>query len=197
MKLLALGDSYTIGEGVSKTDSWPVQLCRMVRALGDSDPLIIAKTGWTTVDLLQAIAGEDLSTTYALVSLLVGVNDQYDGLGLDTFRSGLATLLLKSIELAKQDPSHVIVLSIPDYSITPLVEGMDQARIREELEAFNQHKQTMASRAGVHYIDITDLSRRAEWDPTLLAEDGLHPSGKMYTLWAARLAPIVEQILIS
>jgi hypothetical protein len=129
MKLLALGDSYTIGEGVSKTDSWPVQLCRMVRALGDSDPLIIAKTGWTTVDLLQAIAGEDLSTTYALVSLLVGVNDQYDGLGLDTFRSGLATLLLKSIELAKQDPSHVIVLSIPDYSITPLVEGMDQARV--------------------------------------------------------------------
>lgn len=195
MKMLALGDSYTIGEGVAPVSRWPLQLCRKVGPLHGVEPTLIAKTGWTTVDLLGALEGADLAPPYALVSLLIGVNDQYDGLSLEKFVEGFEALLGKAVAFAGGDPGRVIVLAIPDYSVTPFVEGMDRDHIRAELERFNAQKRAITARAGARFFDIVDLSRRAETDRSLLAEDGLHPSGKMYALWAEHLAPEVERIL--
>jgi lysophospholipase L1-like esterase len=195
MKILALGDSYTIGEGVAPASRWPLQLCQKVGPLRGVESTIIAKTGWTTVDLLETLETADLAPPYTLVLLLIGVNDQFDGLGLEKFMEGFEALLGKAVAFAGGDPGRVIVLAIPDYSVTPYVEGMDRAHIRAELERFNAQKRALTTRAGARFFDIADLSRRAESDRSLLAEDGLHPSGKMYALWAERLAPEVEGIL--
>jgi acyl-CoA thioesterase-1 len=195
MKMLALGDSYTIGESISPEARWPVLLCRRVASLQGVEPVIVAETGWTTVNLLEALEAADLKPPYDLVSLLIGVNDQYDGLGLEKFREGFETLLGKAVGLAGGNARRAIVLAIPDYSVTPFVEGMDRKHIRDELERFNAEKRAITERLGAHYYDIVDLSRRADEDRSLLAEDGLHPSGGMYALWVEQIAPEVEGIL--
>lgn len=197
MRMLALGDSYTIGTGTSPTDRWPVQLGVLLDNGGFEigPPEIIAANGWTTVDLLIAISAAALKPSYDLVTLLVGVNDQFDQLGAHRYREGFASLLQIAIELTSGQAEHVIVLSIPDYSLTPFAQSKDTEAIRSEIAAFNKINHQLSIEAAVQYLDITSISRQAAQDPSWLAEDGLHPSGKMYTLWAQLILPVAEEIL--
>lgn len=183
---LALGDSYTIGESVPEPERWPVQLVEALREEGISmgDPKIIATTGWTTEELGEAIAESELRPPYDLVSLLIGVNDQYRGYDIDNYPKNFRYLLEKAIALAGDTPAKVVVLSIPDYSVTPFAREKNPSKIARELENYNSINKSISDSLGVYYVDITPISRDAESDTTLLAPDGLHPSGKMYRLWA-------------
>ena len=189
---LALGDSYTAGEGVALTDRWTNRL--LDRLKGTSFPIdtvtTIAKTGWTTDELREAIIESQLGGTCFLLTLLIGVNDQYRGRSVDEYRASLRQLITPL-------PRHVhtggrfVVLSIPDWSVTPFAEGRDRARIAREIDAFNAVNRDEARRVGADYVDITPASRRAATDPTLLAGDGLHPSRAMYEEWAELVARCV------
>lgn len=173
IRYLALGDSYTIGQSVDAKKRWPLQLADLLRRRGYmvEDPVIIARTGWSTGELLAAIEKENPSGTFELVSLLIGVNDQ--------FRGG-------NIE------DRVLVLSIPDWGVTPYAKRRGRTGMGLEIDLFNDVNRAETVRAGVRYLDITEGSRRANADSTLIASDGLHPSAKMYADWA-RLA-LVEAI---
>ena len=192
VKLLALGDSYTIGEGVAPEQSWPLQLAGILReaAFNIDTTQIVAATGWTTFDLLRAIAQTNLSPPYDLVTLLIGVNDQFQGKAESWYSEGFATLLQLSIDFAGGRPQRVIVLSIPDYSVTPFGRRLDSTAIRTKLDSFNQMNAKLSKNAGVHYVNITEISRGAASDPTLLALDKLHPSGSMYAEWARLVASV-------
>lgn len=199
---LALGDSYTIGEGVSAAERWPAQLVQALRQSGLSiaDPLIIARSGWTTDELAQGIALTGLtprSRPFDLVSLLIGVNNQYRGRSLDEYRQEFHLLLAQAIMFAGDRPGHVMVISIPDWSVAPFAAGRDRRQISTEIERFNQANRKESDQAGAQYIDITPLSRHAAVDLTLVADDGLHPSARMYTTWLALILPVAEKILIS
>ena len=191
---LALGDSYTIGESVAVDERWPVQLVRFLRAEGIDikDPQIIAKTGWTTEELREAITGSELNPPYDLVSLLIGVNDQYRGYDIDHYPNNFRYLLEKALSLAGDDPDNVIVLSIPDYGVTPFAREKNPSKIARELEAYNAINKSISDSLGVHYVNITPISLEAANDSSLLAPDELHPSGKMYRLWTEK---VVDQIL--
>lgn len=197
MRMLALGDSYTIGTGSSPTDRWPVQLGVLLNTHGLKlePPDIIAANGWTTVDLQRAIAAATLTPSYDLVTLLIGVNDQYDRLGPERYQDGFTSLLQIAIGLTSGQAEHVIVLSIPDYSVTPFAQSMDTEAIRSEIAAFNKINHELSIEAAVQYIDITVSSLLASHDPASLAEDGLHPSGKMYAHWAQIILPVAKGIL--
>jgi len=186
MRFLALGDSYTIGEGVAPAERWPAQLATLLRAEGLTvdDPTIIATTGWTTDELWAGIDRAKLQTSYDLVSLLIGVNNQYRGRSADEYRLQFVALLQRAISFAGGKPKSVIVLSIPDWGVTPFARGRNPAAIPAEIDAFNAINREETGRAGAHYFDITPISRKAASDPTLTADDGLHPSGKMYAEWA-------------
>jgi lysophospholipase L1-like esterase len=188
---LALGDSYTIGESVAESDRWGVQLAGMLRAQGVqvATPDIIARTGWTTAELSAAIRESGNRQTYDLVSLLIGVNNQYRGQSIDLYRTELRVLLQTAIKFARNQPTHVIVLSIPDWGVTPYAATRDRAKIAAEIDAFNAVAAEEAKNAGVHYFDITPLSRKALNDASLIASDNLHFSGKMYQQWAAFVLP--------
>ena len=190
-RFLALGDSYTIGEGVEPGQRWPVQLAAALRVQGIAiaDPEIIATTGWTTDDLAVAIDTADPRGPYKLVSLLIGVNNQYRGLPLDEYRRQFAELLGRAIAFGGDEPSRVLVLSIPDWGVTPFAEGRDRGMIAMEIDAFNAINRAEALRGGARYVDITPASRRARTDRSLVAEDGLHPSAEMYRLWAELALP--------
>lgn len=196
-RYLALGDSYTIGESVSINQRFPNLLAKALRENGISvdTPLIIARTGWTTDDLEIAIAEEDPQGTFDLVTLLIGVNDQVRGRYLDVYREKFQTLLDQAIEFAGGDPSRVIVISIPDWGVTPAASGMDDLKIANEIDAFNAANRELTEAAGARYINITELSRLAFEDRTLLARDGLHPTGKMYQMWVELLLPEALDIL--
>lgn len=191
MRFLALGDSYTIGEAVDFADRWPVQLAAMLRPHGIdiSEPEIIATTGWTADELAAAIDAAQLIGPYDFVSLLIGVNNQYRSCPLDEYRAQFRGLLHRAIEFAGGDPSCVIVLSIPDWGVTPFAEGRDRARIAREIDAFNAVNRDEAIAAGARYVDVTLISRDAAEDPSLIAADGLHPSGEMYRRWAELVLP--------
>jgi len=195
--ILALGDSYTIGQSVAVEARWPNQLVQQLRNKKwmVADPKIIARTGWTTLNLRQAIEATPLAPPYELVTLLIGVNDQFQGRGLENYRSGFCYLLNKSIELAGGNPQRVVVLSIPDYSVTPFGKEFNPEKIRAEIDQFNALNFELSKQANVHYVDITPISRRAEDEPDLLAVDQLHPSGKMYAEWVKLLLPLAEAIL--
>lgn len=185
MRFLALGDSYTIGESVTEAERWPNQLAERLKA--DKLPLevtIIAQTGWTTDELNAAIDQANPHGPYHLVSLLIGVNNQYRGREANQYHTEFRHLLERAITLAGGEPGRVLVLSIPDWSVTPFAAGRDQAQIAQEIDTFNAINKTEAELAGVHYVDVTPLSRQALFDPELIAADGLHPSGKMYAAWA-------------
>src|SRR5579859_1094215 len=172
---LALGDSYTIGEGVALTDRWTNLLLK--RLEGSAFPLdtltTIAKTGWTTDELHGAIVESQLGGTCNLITLLIGVNDQYRGHSVDQYRASLQRLADPlSRHVGRQ--GRLIVLSIPDWSVTPFAEGRDRAQIAREIEAFNAVNREQARRIGADYVDITPISRRAAEDPSLLTADGLH-----------------------
>jgi lysophospholipase L1-like esterase len=196
IRYLALGDSYTIGESVPEADRWPHQLAQLLKAEGMQAVLtIIARTGWTVDELWQGIQANPPEGTYDLVTLLVGVNNQYRGYPVESYREDFQFLLGKAIEYAGGEPRKVIVLSIPDWGITPFATGRDYAQIAQEIDEFNAVNREEATSAGAHYVDVTAISRKALQDPELIAGDGLHPSGEMYALWAKEVLPIVVEIV--
>jgi lysophospholipase L1-like esterase len=197
-KWLALGDSYTIGQGVPSTDRYPVQTKEWLVAngvTGMADPQIIATTGWTTANLQSAITSQNPTGPYDVVSLLIGVNDQYQGFDAAGYETRFRQLLENSISLANNLPAHVFVLSIPDYSVTPFATGSNVDRIRKEIDEFNEINKRVALSFNVQYLDITPSTREAKNNPVLIASDGLHPSGPEYKKWAERLGPLMKTVL--
>jgi lysophospholipase L1-like esterase len=182
---LALGDSNTIGECVDAAERWPVQLAVLLRAAGINmgDPLIVAKTGWTTDELFAALAAERITGTFDFVSLLVGVNNQYRGRSSVEYREELRGLLAEAVAYAGGGVGRVIVLSIPDWGVMPFAEGRDRAKIAAEIDEFNAVAQDEVLRLGANWVDITRTSR--DMRPGWVAHDGLHPSGAQYVAWAA------------
>lgn len=191
MRFLALGDSYTIGESVPESERWPVQLVELLRARGLAvgDPEIIARTGWTTDELAAGIDEARPKGPYDLVSLLIGVNNQYRDRPSDEYRQEFRALLERAVAFAGGDPRRVVVLSIPDWGATPFAEGRDRAKIRAEIDTFNAINREEAGRAGARYVDVTPQTRQAMGDPALVAGDGLHPSGTSYSRWAELVLP--------
>lgn len=186
-RMLALGDSYTIGESVPEADRWPNQLAR---ALGAPNPEIIAKTGWTTDELNAAIDAANPQGPYRLVTLLIGVNNQYRGRDVEQYRGEFAALLRRAIGFGGGDAKRVIVASIPDWGVTPFAEGRDRAKIATEIDRYNAVNREETARAGAHYVDITPVSRRS--DPSLVAGDGLHPSAAQYAEWTKLILPVLK-----
>jgi lysophospholipase L1-like esterase len=196
-RLLALGDSYTIGQGVAEDARWPMRLAARLREqdIVIDAPEIIAKTGWTTDDLAQAIDQRQPRGPYDLVTLLIGVNDQYGGRAVEDYCPRFRTLLARAVTLAGGRASHVIVVSIPDWSVTPFATRFDSAQIAAEITRYNAVNREEAQRLGASYIDITPNSRTAAGDRTLLADDGLHPSAKMYDAWVQLILPAAQAAL--
>jgi len=194
---LALGDSYTIGESIPAGERYPEQAVKILETAGIhfNDPQIIATTGWTTADLLSALGKTRLAGNYDIVSLLIGVNNQYQGRSRSEYEKEFTELLQKSIQFAGDQPAHVIVLSIPDYSITPFARNSDTTLIASEIDAFNLINKKIATDYHVQYINVTGESRKALNDPTLIAGDGLHFSGKEYAIWAGMVADVVQKVL--
>jgi lysophospholipase L1-like esterase len=194
---LALGDSYTIGESVPVEQCWPVQLAGLLGEAGYDvgEPRIVARTGWTTGELKAAIEKEDLAQTYDLVSLLIGVNNQYRGYSAETYRQEFAGLLEQAKRFAGGNPGRVLVLSIPDWSVTPYAEGRDQDSIAAAIDVFNRINREETEKRDISYIDVTGTSRQAVEDLSLIAPDGLHPSEKMYAEWARPALPAAQQAL--
>jgi lysophospholipase L1-like esterase len=190
-KFLALGDSYTIGEGVGPGERWPVQLAELLRSRGVElgEPTVIARTGWTTDDLAAAVREAGPKGPFELVTLLIGVNDQYQGREADTYRPRFAGLLRRAVELAGGRPERVIVVSIPDWGVTPFAAGRDQAAIAREIDEYNAAGREEARKAGARYVEVTPRSRDAAADLSLLAADGLHPSARLYREWAEAALP--------
>ncbi|MCW3113194.1 MAG: lysophospholipase and related esterase [Segetibacter sp.] len=197
LKYLALGDSYTIGQSVQENERFPAQT---VKILADNNikirtPTYIATTGWTTANLINAINLQNPSKNYDIVTLLIGVNDQYQHMDTGSYRTRFTALLNMSITFAGNKPSRVFVLSIPDYSATPYVSPGDKARVSQEVDQFNAINKQVTLAKSIAYIDITPASREATTDAALVANDGLHPSGKQYAKWAQLLAPFVKNAL--
>lgn len=194
---LALGDSYTIGQGVGTSERFPVQTKNILQGMGlvMAEPIFIARTGWTTTDLQNAIASEQLSGTFDLVSLLIGVNDQFQRHDTTGYRQRFTDLLQTSIRLAANNREHVFVLSIPDYSVTPFARNSDTTNIRIQIDQFNVINKEVTLNNGCHYLDITPSTRMAKTDNSLIAGDGLHPSGKEYRKWAEWLAAMVKLVI--
>jgi len=196
IRFLALGDSYTIGESVDESDRWPNQLTMSLGQEGFSTEVtIIARTGWTTSELWEGIRARKVDPPYDLVSLLIGVNNQYRGCDIDEYREQFIFLLSKAIEYADGDANRVLVLSIPDWGVTPFAGGRDSKRIATEIDLFNSVNRKETEKAGAHYVNITPVSRKAINDSSLVADDGLHPSGKMYAEWSTLALPIVRDVL--
>lgn len=191
---LALGDSYTIGEQVPAAESFPMQVAGRLKAAGLplAEPVIIAKTGWTTGELQEAIDKAAITDIYDMVTLLIGVNNQYRGYSVDDYRKDFAALLEQAIGFAGQRTGRVLVLSIPDWGVTPYASGRDRNVIAQQIDAYNMVNRTLTQKAGVNYIDITPGTREAATDESLLTGDGLHPSGKAYAQWAETVAGYYE-----
>jgi len=189
---LALGDSYTIGESVLANENFPNQTAALLRKKGYNflSPEIIAITGWTTGELQAAIDNHHPKNNYTLVTLLIGVNNQYRGRDISEYEKEFELLLKQAIEFAGNDSNHVIVLSIPDWGVTPFANGRDHLQIAKEIDKFNAINKKISLRYNVHYIDITSWTREAISNLSLIAADGLHPSGKEYKRWAEKITEI-------
>lgn len=198
IKYLALGDSYTIGERVEIKDRWPNQLqSSLIKNEIEIVGLkIVAKKGWTTSDLISGISKDIFDPPYDLVSLLIGVNNQYENEDKKKYRSELTELIYLAIDFAGGDTEKVFVVSIPDWSSVPFAKGRDRDHIAKEIAIFNTIKLEECNKIGVRFIDITPLSKTTSKDSELIVEDGLHPSGKMYKLWVKKILPIVIDMLI-
>jgi lysophospholipase L1-like esterase len=197
MRFLALGDSYTIGEGVAADERWPAQLAGRLAAGGVTieAPRIIATTGWTTADLAHALDTERPSGPFALVALLIGVNNQYQGRPLAEYTREFAALLARAVALAGADARHVIVLSIPDWGVTPFAADRDRAKIASEIDRFNDAARAATRGAGAAWVDVTAASREAGADARFVTGDGLHPSGAAYARWAELALPAARAAL--
>lgn len=190
---LALGDSYTIGEKVKSPENFPNQVFAELKdKINIEAPRIIATTGWTTDELEAGIADankkEALLSNYDFVTLLIGVNNQYRGRDVENYKTEFEELVKKAIQFAGNRNERVIVLSIPDWSVTPFAKGRDREKISEEIDMYNRANQKIAERYNIYYINITPWTKEAANDPSLLSEDGLHPSGKEYHRWAKKIA---------
>lgn len=194
---LSLGDSYTIGESVPESDRWSVQMAGLLRQQGIEvgSPDIIARTGWTTDELQAAIKASGNTKTYDLVSLLIGVNNQYRGQSLTKYRAEFRELLQTAIHFANGRTTRVLVLSIPDWGQSPFAEGRDRQKIASEIDAFNAVAQEECQQAGIAFVDITPISRQHTRDASQFAEDGLHYSGKQMKLWAEKALPVAKKLL--
>lgn len=197
LRILALGDSYTIGEGVADAHRWPVRLADMLRdrGLNVGTPRIIARTGWTTDELSAAIDAANPDPDYDLVTLLIGVNNQYRGRGDEEYRAHFQTLVNRATAFARGKAARVIAVSIPDWGVTPFATGRDRPAITRAIDRFNAVSREETRRAGAHYADITPISRRALGDASLIAADGLHPSATMYAAWLDVIFPLALRIL--
>ncbi len=197
IRMLALGDSYTIGEGVSQSLSWPIQLRDALQAKGYliEEFTTLAQTGWTTSDLLTAINANNPTGSFDLVTLLIGVNNQYQAGDIEIYRTEFRTLLGLAAKFAGRDPSKILVISIPDWGGTPFNKDRDPHKISAGIDQFNMviHRECLA--AEIQTLDITCLSRQAPADPAMLAPDGLHPSGELYALWVELILPNTLKIL--
>jgi lysophospholipase L1-like esterase len=183
---LALGDSYTIGEAVDESQRWPIQLKTILHNKGIvlNEVDIIAQTGWTTDELKRAIDDHKITRTYNYVSLLIGVNNQYRGNPIDVYEKEFKELLEMAICFSGNNVKQVFVLSIPDWGAMPFADGKDRDAIGKQIDDFNAVNKRISLELGVNYVDITSISRIALIDKELVASDGLHPSGKMYGMWA-------------
>jgi len=184
VRYLALGDSYTIGESVPSDQNFPAQLVDSLKASGQkvSSYKIIAQTGWTTTSLKTAIDAAGLKDTFNLVSLLIGVNNQYQGKSIDVYKQEFIELAERAIQFAGGKKGNVFVVSIPDYGYTPFGQN-NQASISAQIDLFNAVNKHLSDSLGLTYCDITPISRRGLSEPDLIAGDGLHPSAKMYKEW--------------
>jgi acyl-CoA thioesterase I len=200
LNYLALGDSYTIGQNVCESCRFPVQLQDSIKnylSLSDNISLkIVAQTGWTTTNLKTAIANENLNATFDLVTLLIGVNNQYQNKPFELYETEFPELLQTAITLAKGNLNHVIVVSIPDYAFTPFGQSVSNpSNISNQLDNYNSFAKNYAESLGVTFVNITDITREGLNNPTLVASDNLHPSELAYTEFVKRILPIVKIVL--
>jgi len=185
---LALGDSYTIGESVKESERWPVQLSNSLRNKLNK-PVIIAKSGWTTDQLIDTLNKINFNKKFDFVSLLIGVNNQYRGRSVENFKEGFTILLKKSIEYANYKKERVMVVSIPDWGVTPFAKNKNRTIIGNEIDAFNKVIHDECMKNNITFFNITEISRKALNNNSLIAEDGLHPSKKMYKQWVKIIKP--------
>ena len=194
---LALGDSYTIGQSVAPSERFPVQFVDMLRS--DSvlaeDPQIIATTGWRTDQLIDAVEAASLADTFDLVSLLIGVNNQFQGRPIEEYEVEFRQLLETSIQLAQGDTNRVFVLSIPDYAFTPYGQNANPESISAGVDAFNLVNKEITEMMGVRYFNITPISRKGVDEPELVASDGLHPSGEQYRQWVELFYDEIREVV--
>ncbi|MFK7813497.1 MAG: SGNH/GDSL hydrolase family protein [Maribacter sp.] len=197
LSFLALGDSYTAGTSEVYKFCWPLQLKEKLgkKKVLLKEPKIIAGAGWTTTKLIEELDTENLPPTYDLVSLLIGVNNQYRNQSITEFQKDFTTLLNRSIALAKNDASNVFVLSIPDWSVTPFAKSKDREKIAKEIKAYNTIIEKETKKRAILYIDITKSSKEAFFDNSLIAKDSLHPSRKMYKVWVKKISKKLEKNL--
>lgn len=199
IRYLALGDSYTIGEGIDEPGRWPLQLAARLRAdgLALEPPRILARTGWTTDELSAAMDAAEPLGQWDLVSLLIGVNNQYRGLPLADYTRGFDALLARAVALAGARAGRVLVLSIPDWGVTPFArrELRSPRRIAAELDACNAAAAELCRARGIAFVDITGISRDGGDAPAMLADDGLHPSAVQYARWAEAALPVARALL--
>lgn len=196
--MLCLGDSYTIGQSVEASERFPEQTVSKLadKSISFSTPEIIARTGWTCDELGKAIKQKNITTTFDAVTLLIGVNDQFRGYDTTGYAKDFEQLLKTAIQFANNKSAHVFVLSIPDYGVTPFAANARQTpgQIAADIDNFNLINKRIATKYNVNYIDITPISRKAASQSDLIAYDGLHPSGKMYGLWAEKLAEKISSL---
>ena len=195
LRFLALGDSYTIGQNVEIAERWPVQLVQRLRGEGVNigEAEIIALTGWTTRQLTEALVTSNTQGQFDIVSLMIGVNNQYQGFGIGQYRLEFIELLHRSVAYTVNKPSHVIVVSIPDWSVTPFAEGKDRARVAKEIDDFNAVNRDEAAKVGASSVNVTTVSRRAADEPHLLFDDCLHPSVAMYSRLVDLIIPACHE----
>ena len=188
---LALGDSYTIGEAVSENERWPVQLFKALEGKNRilDSPKIIAQTGWTTADLKMGIDNAILDFPYDWVSLLIGVNNQYQGKSISNFKEEFEQLLSQALLFAGNKKDRIFVVSIPDWGEMPFAKNRDREKIATEIDNFNQVIYEICAQKEIAFIDITPLSRTVEAHPEFVASDGLHPSGVQYSQWVKEIIP--------
>jgi lysophospholipase L1-like esterase len=197
LRYLALGDSYTIGTAIDQENSYPNQLADTLISKGIEieTPQIIATNGWTTTDLKEGIQEAQPDSNFDMVSLLIGVNNQYQGKDIGLYRTEFRELLEKAISFAGGNADHVFVISIPNYGVTPFASSRNPEKIRTELQNYDRIAKEISSEYDIPFINITPISELAADDLSLLATDELHPSAKMYSMWIGEMLPNVNKII--
>lgn len=185
---LALGDSYTIGQGVNASERFPAQTLDLLkmRKIKTAQLTYVATTGWTSAELDKSIIGQNLPN-YDFVTVLIGVNDQFQGIDTSVYSKNFKSILNRAIQLTRGERQHVLVLSIPDYSLTPVGKFLDTLKIKREIDLFNRLNKNLANNFKCQYLDITVLGREAKANPAWVAKDGLHPSAIAYNNWAEQI----------